>query len=387
MRHLIFLFTLLLCCSCGKKSDNTKALIVADLTKDYPPKEICLQDIAEVEYRPMATSDSMLVNSAPSSVSNEGIAIRGGKVGEILLFDSQGQKLQGRVCSRGQGPEEYNAVIFNIVDWKRKEVFIADYVSLKVYDFTGKYLRTLLKDNIMKMYICNLDNDHLLCSYEKEGTTTPYHPYFLLSKENGKVDTLSIKVPHFIAGNRKVLWDDGRSNNAYGFLPQLFKSYDRIWLTNHALDTVFQMHPDQTLEPAMVPLHAPTTDKEAPLLYFLGMNDRYAWISRMPRNVTVRMSDITANREKSEKVYMYDRLTREWFEPIYHNRDITSTNMDPKFINTSAVPYGYGLVQLNAIDLVDAYQNNKIVDERLKKIASTLQEEDNPVLMILKFKH
>ena len=74
----------------------------------------------------------MLVNSTPSVVSDKGIAIRGGKIGEILLFDKQGQKLQGRICRRGEGPEEYTAVIFNIVDWQRKEVFIADFTSLKV---------------------------------------------------------------------------------------------------------------------------------------------------------------------------------------------------------------------------------------------------------------
>ena len=60
--------------------------------------------------------------------------------------------------------------------------------------------------------------------------------------------------------------------------------------------------------------------------------------------------------------------------------------MDPKFINTTAVPYGYGLIELNAMDLAEAYANNQITDEKLKEIASNLKEEDNPVLMILKFK-
>ena len=59
--------------------------------------------------------------------------------------------------------------------------------------------------------------------------------------------------------------------------------------------------------------------------------------------------------------------------------------MDPKFINTTAVPYGYGLIELNAMDLAEAYANNQITDEKLK--ASNLKEEDNPVLMILKFKN
>ena len=37
--------------------------------------------------------------------------------------------------------------------------------------------------------------------------------------------------------------------------------------------------------------------------------------------------------------------------------------------------------------LAEAYANNQITDEKLKEIASNLKEEDNPVLMILKFKN
>ena len=136
----------------------------------------------------------------------------------------------------------------------------------------------------------------------------------------------------------------------------------------------------------MIPLHAPTKDKEAPLLHFLGMNDSYAWISRIPRNVTVSMSKMETGLRDDRKIYMYDRNSQEWFEPIYRNRAITNKSVDPKFINLSSVPYGYGLVPLNAMDLVEAYQNNQITDEKLKQIASTLKEEDNPVLMLLKFK-
>ena len=136
----------------------------------------------------------------------------------------------------------------------------------------------------------------------------------------------------------------------------------------------------------MIPLHAPTKDKEAPLLHFLGMNDLYAWISRIPRNVKVRMSDMNAGMQENSKVYMYDKSNREWFEPVYHNRAINNRDMDLKYINLSPVSYGYGLITLNAMDLVEAYQNGEITDDKLKKIASTLKEEDNPVLMLLKFK-
>ncbi|WP_270632731.1 hypothetical protein [Parabacteroides goldsteinii] len=81
------------------------------------------------------------------------------------------------------------------------------------------------------------------------------------------------------------------------------------------------------------------------------------------------------------------KISPKWCEPVYRNRAINNRKMDPKFINTTAVPYGYGLIELNAMDLAEAYANNQITDEKLKEIASNLKEEDNPVLMILKFKN
>ncbi|MBP3517593.1 MAG: 6-bladed beta-propeller [Parabacteroides sp.] len=388
MKYLILFSIISLVCSCRQTSDGIQSqLIVADLTQDYPPKRIELQDIADITYIPLATADSMLVNSDFSVVSNDGIVVRGGKIGEILLFDKQGQTLQGRICRRGQGPEEYTAIIHNIVDWERKEVFIGDYKSLKVYDFQGNYLRTLIRDNDMMMLdIGNLNRDYLLCGYNNSGSEEPYQPYFSLSKENGKTDTLTIEIPRFIASNRKVEWDDGYVTDAYGYLPNLYKCADKIYLTNVALDTIFAIQPDQTRIPVMIPLQAPTQDEEAPLLYLRGINDHYAWTRKMPRHVKVQLSNMMNDPSFLEKTYMYDRHTGEWFEPIYRNRAISNRKMDPKFINTTSVPYGYGLIILNAMDLVEAYENNQITDEKLKNIASKLQEEDNPVLMLLKFK-
>ena len=127
MKHIFLLLCLLVViCSCKQKNNETTEIIVVNVAKDYPSKNIFLQDIADIEYIPIASSDSFLVNSSFSQISEEGIVARGGKAGEILLFDNKGQKLQGHICRRGQGPEEYTAVIANIVDWKRKEVFIAD---------------------------------------------------------------------------------------------------------------------------------------------------------------------------------------------------------------------------------------------------------------------
>ena len=387
MKQIAYFSILLALAACGERTQMASELLVADKNVDCPTQEIYLEDIADVDYIPLVTTDSILVNDyPPESVTPEGIAVRGGQPGELLLLDPTGQKLVGRVCRCGQGPEEYTVIYRCVVDWQRCEVYIADYTHLKAYDFAGNYLRTLLtKEEIPMLDIRNLNADQLLCARERENCETPYRPYFTLSKADGRVDTLtSIELPRFIASNRTVLSNDGRSYNAHAFLPLLVGCADRMWLTALALDTIFQINPDRSLLPVMAPLRAPTRDEEAPLLHFRGINDRYVWLSWVRRNVTVQLEHMEAGMREDLKIYMYDRKAQTWCEPAYRCR--AWSGFEPRYIFTDPLPYGYGLVMLNAMDLVEAYQNNEIADERLREIASTLREDDNPVLMRLKFK-
>ena len=387
MKQITLFSIFLVLASCGERTQTASELLVADKNVDCPTQEIYLEDIADVDYIPLVTTDSILVNDyPPESVTPEGIAVRGGQPGELLLLDPTGQKLVGRVCRCGQGPEEYTVIYRCVVDWQQREVYIADYTHLKAYDFAGNYLRTLLtKEEIPMLDIRNLNADQLLCARERENCETPYRPYFTLSKADGRVDTLtSIELPRFIASNRTVLSNDGRSYNAHVFLPLLVGCADRMWLTALALDTIFQINPDRSLLPVMAPLRAPTRDEEAPLLHFRGINDRYIWLSWVRRNVTVQLEHMEAGMREDLKIYMYDRKAQTWCEPAYRCR--AWSGFEPRYIFTDPLPYGYGLVMLNAMDLVEAYQNDELADERLREIASTLREDDNPVLMRLKFK-
>ena len=63
MKRFPFYFLVLyLLVSCqGTKRAETQALSVVDMTKSYPEKEIVLQDIADVEYIPLETTDDFLL--------------------------------------------------------------------------------------------------------------------------------------------------------------------------------------------------------------------------------------------------------------------------------------------------------------------------------------
>ena len=52
----------LLATGCGDANQKLSALPLIDMNADYPEKEICLQDVAEVSYIPLETTDEILLD-------------------------------------------------------------------------------------------------------------------------------------------------------------------------------------------------------------------------------------------------------------------------------------------------------------------------------------
>lgn len=100
------------------------------------------------------------------------------------------------------------------------------------------------------------------------------------------------------------------------------------------------------------------------------------------------MSDMMAGRrEDSPSVNMYDFRTGEWCVPKYVNRDFSSESCYlSQYISLFAVPYGYGMMTLGAPELIEAREAGEVVNDELNQLISSLDEESNPVIVLLKFK-
>lgn len=61
--------------ACGDASQKSSALPQIDMNADYPEKEICLQDVAEVSYIPLETTDEILLDEGTGveALSSKGI--------------------------------------------------------------------------------------------------------------------------------------------------------------------------------------------------------------------------------------------------------------------------------------------------------------------------
>ena len=87
----------LLSIGCGDANQKPSGLPQIDMNADYPEKEICLQDVADVSYIPLESKDDFLFRGKMEEVSSEGIAVIGDD--KIYLFHPEGSRPRGiSVC-------------------------------------------------------------------------------------------------------------------------------------------------------------------------------------------------------------------------------------------------------------------------------------------------
>ena len=161
-----FLITLFLMTGfAGGSKQSTDELVVIDVTKSYPKKELRLQDVVDVEYIPFETTDEFLCpGNLKTTVSENFIAVTDPK-GSIILFDRTGKGLRN-INKRGQGPGEYLMVSDIAIDENNNELFVLDLIltQIFVYDLQGKFIRTFkFQDGYNALKIINLDKEHLMC--------------------------------------------------------------------------------------------------------------------------------------------------------------------------------------------------------------------------------
>jgi len=85
------------------------------------------------------------------------------------------------------------------------------------------------------------------------------------------------------------------------------------------------------------------------------------------------------------KDLVYDKQDKAIFEYTVYNDDYS----DKTPVNVKIEPLSDEVAfwqKLESFELVEAYKNGKLKDGKLKEIASKLDPEDNPVIMLVKHK-
>jgi len=389
MKNLLSLVGSILCLIiCFGCHSNRTELPVLDVLKQYSEKKIILQDIAEIEYIPLESSDDVLLTfSNIKYLSDKYIIAINGSRGEVFTFSRDG-KIVCHFNRKGRGPQEYISIYSIAFDERAEEFYISDASSLEpriqVYTKEGDYLRSLKFTESMRLQIYNSD-DQTLFAYDESGLlddTYRKKPYLYISKKDGEIlSELNINLPvrHSSTKNMEVTAPDGR----IGIQPFALKLWnnqsdgDNLIIADMSADTIYQLTPKKKLIPLIT--RTPSVNDSDPRIVLTPQlkTDKFIVLNKTTLDFEMAISKWTYPIE----VLICDFTTHQINQPDFINSDFASESVE--FAETT-LPQNRGLYAIDAVTLIVANERN-LLTGKLKEIVSTLKEEDNPVLVYVKF--
>ena len=367
--------------ACGNSSTNSE-LISIDVENSYPEKELVLQDFVDVEYVPLETIGEFTNKGVVKSVGKYIIAIvNGGMDGNIFLYERSTGKAIRKINRKGQGGEEYTQITQMVLDEEQNEMFIVDYPRQKimVYNLEGTFLRSFnFDENSYYSFVYLYDEKHLIvykdCTHSGQAQQSCHA---IISKQNGKT-IREIPLPY------KELEEIRYTgvHEKYGEIVVVPAHYLTIpvpkgwYLASVSSDTIYRHLPDGSEHPYLV--RTPSINSMDPEVFLF------------PKMATERYDFLVSVKKKMEDKFnfpsnnlIYDKQEKSIYTYIIRNADFEGSKVVlwESGMNSEIVSY----CTLYAHTLVKANEEGKLKG-RLKEIASTLDEEDNPVIMLLRQK-
>ena len=391
----ILLFSLLLTgCQSGNQKTQTGDLPVIDLSKTYPQKEIRLQDIADIEYIALETSDSLLLgqSSRINYISDNYIAINDRSEG-IFIFDRQGGIIS---CfnRRGNGPQEYTQNGSIIFDEKNEEIFVPNPLVRKilVYSINGEYKRTLkYSDEFIAPSLFNFDDETILVyNNDKISSGNVYSelPYKLMSKKDGSIiSDINIQLPLRYA--IKIVQEIEMGGGQKGltslsiFIPpnnNIISDGQDFVIADISSDTIYQLNQNKELTPMLT--RNPSVHSLDPQKIWTPLLTTDKFIILFTTNLD--LVALEQNRNIPTNYLMYEFETGQTHEVSFVS-DGYLTRMFPLGHIVVDVPRNVGATLIQASRLKSFYEEKQLKDG-FEKIVESIDEEDNPVVAIYKFK-
>jgi len=370
-----------------KKEANKNTTIIVDVTQKYSKRKMFLQDIAEVTYLPLETTDEFLWKGSPAAFTDQYIVNYNHSNGDILIFNRQGKTIR-KINRRGGGAEEYGTYCSVLLDEEKSEIYVNDRSSRKimVYDLEGRFKRTLPHPEKKTLSEVRLfDQEHFI-GYNKLNEEEVNNSYLIFSKTTGKVtDELTIPWSGEQKLSERYIHKEGENTVAIQiYTSPLSTNYPDLILNEISNDTIFAMDTMKIIRPVIIQHPSrPTMNPEVFILFDMDCKD-YLFFTTVEKKFTGSFPNYKAKWTH----LVYDKNDLGIYEQEIYNRDYSkSESIELYYTATQLSPtnrYTH-FETLEAIDLIEALENNQLEGE-LKEIAKGLDEDDNPVLLIAQFK-
>lgn len=386
MKILIFIEIIILfvMTGCGGGNSSTDDFITVDVNKSYSSKkELILQDFMDVEYIALETNDDFVNQGFVQAVGKEFILVKNYRDdGDIFVYDRTGKAIR-KINRKGQGGEEYISCRSVTLDEENNEMFINDHFAkkIKVYDLEGNFKRSIKQkeggNTMFYWEIFNYDKENLICYDELNEEI----PFLLVSKQNGSI-TKEIKTPFkekkvFI----QLLRDEGGTRAAGPGDYSRITPFKGNWiLLEPSSDTIYTLMPDYSLRPFIA--RTPSVHAMNPEVFLILklVSERYYFMECI-KNVY----DFSKEEGFPKTYLVYDTQEKDFFRYVVYNGDY-SYKKEIYMVTLSPInPKGELCSSINAFNLRKDYEKGKLKG-KLKEIAATLEEDSNPVIMLVKAK-
>lgn len=391
--------------ACGPSAQQDEELITVDVSKSYPKKELILQDFMDVEYIPLETTAEFITLGYLQAIGKDLMIVRNKMAadGNIFLYDRKGKAVR-KINRRGQGNGEYTATNGIILDEENGELFVGNMQkgSVLAYDLSGNFKRSFafkeggkeaFKSWVYYRPIYTFDRDHFICQDASNARNyngadedlEPRNLFLIVSKQDGTVKE-EIKIP-FEKKVSQVLFADkgiGIVNNP------CIVPYQGEWLlTEPSADTIYTYSSARGLRPFIVRTPSIQSMSQEIFLFPGVITDRYCFLQAVEKELNEAMMDTYYRLMRKDLVY--DREEGEVFEPVVYNGDFTDKKpianlvdeiFDLTVFNNEEIAFAW---RIEAPEIIEAYEAGKLKG-KLKEIAAGMHEEDNPVLMLAKYK-
>lgn len=388
MKHLILLIFFLVGSQGMSSQSKTHDLPVFDFSKNYPQKQMRLQDMADIEYVPLETTDEILLggSSVLSAVTDKYILVHEVRLGDIFLFDRKTGKLYSHFNHKGQGGMEYSWIKNGtILDEKKEEIYVCSQF-IYVYSLKGEYKRTLKIngfENDMKIF--NFDDESLLIYDDViiepgRENRTKKDPYRLVSKKDGSL--ISVLGIHFAKrySNKIAQQSDNNMWRPFQFYyPQNMYYGSDLMIADISSDTLYHLSPKEGLIPVLIRNPSIHASEPRSIWFPLLTIDRYVYFG------TFLLDFNTTGGKMDTFIYEFEnqKITKVFIKDIeYDTRVWRKGDWAP---GSPAIGKNMAAELIQASSVIDAY-NGKRLGGNGMKVAKNLMEDDNPVVRIVKFK-
>jgi len=364
-------------------------LITVDVTKSYPEKRIVLQDFMDVDYVALETTDEFVTQGVVVDIGKKIILVTNrNRDGNIFVYDRSGKGLR-KINRMGRGPEEYSPAYNIVMDEESDEIFVHD-ISLRkilVYDLNGKFKRSFIYNNddeaLRYSVVYNYDRNQLIC-YDATGDLYEERQcnHVIISKQDGSV-IRKILLPFEKKKSTLARIQDGEMIITT-FVP--FRSilpYQGQWiLTQPSCDTIYKFLSNGSMIPFIV--RTPSIQSITPEVFLSPelITDRYYFMVASEKVGKINNGNVLPF---PQTYLMYDRKEKEMYKYTVFNGDF----LNEKKVSLNSGPINDELVAcrtLGADQLIDSFKKNELKEGKLKDLVAKLEEEDNPVIMLIKYK-